>query len=442
MAEVSTENSKNSPAPVLAPVLAPVQLPPWPPPLPPPLRRGQKRRKAVAAEDLVGKPQVALLEQHLQNYRSAYTHPNRKLHYDDVVVGLLYAFYNPLARSTRTLEALSQLDLVRGGLSVDRICRSTFSDALKLFDPHLLRPLLEELRKRVPDLGRRDPDLATVVRKIIAADGSFLSIAADAAHAIVHTKTNGKKQGQVRLNLQLEVLGGVPEATLSVSGIDEGSETAAFIKLLQSGVIYLIDRNFVDFKFMTAVKDKQSDFVLRAQKSKPNFDAQRELALSDKDREAGVLSDRIGRLPGSAGAPPPDMLVRELNFKDPRTGLEIRVLTSLLEVPAHVVGTLYRYRWQIELFFRWLKVWANFDHLISHSPNGLTTQFYVAVIGVLLMHINSGKRISKYAYLLLQQVAMGLATAEQALEILTEIERRKDLERARLERKKAEKKNA
>jgi hypothetical protein len=224
----------------------------------------------------------------------------------------------------------------------------------------------------------------------------------------------------------------VPEAELSVSGKGEGSETAAVAKLLQGGVIYLVDRNFVDFDFIAAVLAKGSDLVLRLQRGKPNFAPECELPLTDKDRAHRVLSDRIGRLPGSAGSKAPDAVFRELVLQDPQTGRDIRVLTTLMDVPAHVVGTLYRYRWQIELFFRWLKVWANLEHLISHSPNGLTMQFYVAVIGVLLMYVNSGKRISKYAYLLLQQVAMGLATAEQALALLDEVERRKALECARL----------
>lgn len=412
-----------------------------PPRCVPPARRGRRRRKAIAAEELVGRQQVALLDKYLDRFRNACTHPNRKLHYDDVVIAMLYGFYNPLARSTRMIELLSQIRPLSVELSVACICRSTLSDALRLFDPHLLLPLVQDLRARVPDLARKDADLNAVVKKIIAADGSFFTIASHAAFALLHTKTNGKKQGRVRLNLQLEVLGGVPEA-LSVSGKGEGSETAAVAKLLKEGVIYLVDRNFVDFDFLGAVLAKHSDFVLRLQSGKPNFQAERELPLSDLDRQHRVLSDRIGRLPGSAGSEPPDAVLRELLLEDPRTGQHIRVLTSLLDVPGHVIGTLYRYRWQIELFFRWLKVWANLQHLISLSPNGITMQFYIAVIGVLLMYINSGKRISKYAYLMLQQVAMGQATAQQALSLLAEVERRKDLESQRLARQRAAKSQA
>lgn len=116
----------------------------------------------------------------------------------------------------------------------------------------------------------------------------------------------------------------------------------------------------------------------------------------------------------------------------------LRLLTNLLDLPAHVIAELYRQRWQVELFFRWLKVWAGFDHLISHSKNGVTFQFYIAVIGCLLMHLRTGRKVNKYAIFLFGQVAQGHVTLEQILPMLEKIEREKELERQRLARKKAQ----
>ena len=138
---------------------------------------------------------------------------------------------------------------------------------------------------------------------------------------------------------------------------------------------------------------------------------------------------------------PPGQELREVVI-DGSDGKPVRLLTTLLDLPAWMIGLLYRKRWQVELFFRWLKVWANFEHLICHNKNGLLIQFYVAVIGVLLMYVRLGRRISKYAYSLLTVVAAGGATLEQILPILERREHEKELERARLARKKAEKKQA
>ena len=115
----------------------------------------------------------------------------------------------------------------------------------------------------------------------------------------------------------------------------------------------------------------------------------------------------------------------------------IRLLTDLMDVEAWVVAALYRWRWQVELFFRWLKVYARFGHLWSRSRGVVLLNFYVAVIGVLLMYLQSGARPSKYAYNLLGLVAGGGATLEEVAPILAERERQIALEKARLARKRA-----
>ena len=398
-----------------------------------PKRRGRKKRPAVVKENLVGPANIEMLGRHLERLRAAHAHPNRLLHMDNLVVALLYAFYNPTCRSLRTLEGLGKV--CSQEIGVEQLCRSTTSDAMALFDPKLLLPILEDLRGRLPALGRADVDLERITRQVIAADGSYFNIYADVAWAIHLTRANGKDAAHIRLNFQLDVRNWAPMAA-SVSGKAQGSETAAVAADLLPGVIYLVDRNFIDFEFFHAALDKGSDFVVRCKENMPNFQAARELPLSDRDRADGVVSDSVGILPGRGA---PDRTMRELILRDPQTGKSIRVLTSLLEVPAYVIGVLYRHRWQVELFFRWLKVWGNFEHLVSHSRNGLTLQFYVAVIGVLLTYVSTGHRVSKYAVSLLTFVAAGQATLEDILPVLEKREREKQLERERLARKHAQK---
>jgi hypothetical protein len=398
-----------------------------------PPRRGRKKRPPIIKENIVGPAHLAVLQEHLGRLRAANGHPNRLLHLDNLFVALLYAFYNPTCRSLRTLEGLGKV--CQDELGIERLCRSTTSDAMAAFDADLLRPIVEELRRRLPALARADGDLEQITRQILAADGSYFNLYADVAWAIHLTRRSGKDGAQMRLNFQMDVRNWTP-AALSVSGQAQGSETAAVAKDLLGGVIYLVDRNFVDFDFFRAVLKKGSDFVVRCRSNGPNFTPQQDSPLSNRDRADGVVSDRTGILPGR-GAPARTM--RELILRDPVTGNSIRVLTSLLDVPAHVIGILYRHRWQIELFFRWLKVWGNFEHLISHSRNGLTIQFYVAVIGVLLMYLSTGHRVSKYAVSLLTFVAAGQATLEDILPILEKREHERQLERARLARKRAQK---
>ena len=95
-------------------------------------------------------------------------------------------------------------------------------------------------------------------------------------------------------------------------------------------------------------------------------------------------------------------------------------------------------RWQIELFFKWLKCWASFDQLISRDPKAITLHFYVAVIATLLTHLTTGRRVSKYSLMYLGWVSQGLMSWDEAEAGLAVIEREKELERLRLKRKRLE----
>jgi hypothetical protein len=372
---------------------------------------------------------------------SQHQHGNTLLELSDVLLVMLGAFFNPLAQSQRLIDQMSQLPWAQEHLNVERVCRSTLSDALARFDPEQLQPVIEALRQQIPHLRRLDSDLERVCKKLVAADGSTFDLAADVAWAMMHPRGGKDKRshGTCRLNLQLYIDSFVP-ADLSVSGADEGSEAAAFNKRILPGLTYLLDRNFVHFGLISNVLEQGSDLVLRLRKD-TRFELAQNLPLSAKDIEAKVISDRTGYLPGSAGSrtgPPPTQLLREILIEGD-DGKPLRLLTNLLDLPAHIIAALYRQRWQVELFFRWLKVWVGFKHLISHSKKGVTFQFYVAVIACLLMHVRTGRKVNKYSVFLFSQVAAGAVSLEKILPMLERIEREKELERQRLARKKAQK---
>jgi len=163
-----------------------------------------------------------------------------------------------------------------------------------------------------------------------------------------------------------------------------------------------------------------------------------------KDIEANVRSDELGHFHGASDpsnqdyrsftAKPPAQRLRRVVVWDEANQKNVVLLTDLLDVPAYVIAAIYRQRWQVELFFKWLKTYANFDHLLSHHPHGVTSQFYVAVIATLLLHLATGRRVSKYALFWLGSVATGQATFAQMQAGLARIEREKELERARKRR--------
>jgi hypothetical protein len=414
-------------------------------------RSDSSEGNAAPLERLLGASMLTLLKSHLKKLRKTYTHPNRVLHYDDLLTLLLICFFNPTVRSLRTLAGASRMPGLTEHLSVEQACRSTISDANRLLDASLLEPLIDDLRKRLPQLPHTDRKLEQLLRQVRAVDGSFFSVAADVEWALRKRKPHSAAQDDrfVRLDLQLCCATGIPTG-VEINGKGT-SEVSTFRKQITPGMIYVADRGVFSFNYVRDLIAAPADFVLRI-KTSPCFESGEQRPLVAADLEAGVLSDQIGQLvpapvarkktPSIAAAKPPIGSLRQVIIADPNNpDKPVRLLSNMLDVPAYVLGVIYRWRWQIELFFRWLKVHANFRHLISHSRNGLGIGFHVAVIAVLLMYLHSGQKVSKYAYSLLTMVAMGMGTAADIIPILEDREREKRLERQRRERKKLEKKH-
>ena len=383
-----------------------------------------------------------MLDRHLKRLNKAAAHPNRVLQYSDLLTLLLMSFFNPTVRSLRTMEAYSQSAMLRPMLSVEKAARSTLSDANRCLDAHLLEGLIEDLRERVPDLPKADRQLEQLLRQTRIVDGSFFSVAANVDWALRKRKRNsaGADDCFARLDLQFCGVSGLPEG-LEING-KGSSEVQTARRHIEPGLIYVADRGLFNFAYIDAIVDKGSDFVLRLKaRTSERFLVEQERQLEETDRGPGVLGDRTGHLdPANPSIAAPTMLLREVILFDERhPDRPVRLLTTLLDVPAEVIGQIYRHRWQIELFFRWLKVHAQFRHMISYNKNGLTLGFYVAVIAVLLMYLHIGRKVSKYAYIFLCWVAQGQARMQDIIPMLEAREREKELERKRLARKKAQK---
>jgi Transposase DDE domain len=417
-------------------------------------------------EKLLGVKYVRLIEKHLHALRGEPTHGNQKLFLDDVFVAYLLAFFNPTVRSLRTLHDFSQAPPVQSQLNIRSICKSTLSDFNKLVDPERLTPILTALRA---ELSRKqagnhsEGDLNALLRNTVAVDGTFIPAVAEIAWAVAHANNHKGVHHRARLDLHLNVFSWVPEAIV-VPDVGQ-SEADSAIANIQPGKIYLYDRGYISFDLIRAHYDKiaakqgtkvagsddstrqpASHFVIRfkpAGGNSPVLCDATERALTDAERAAGVISDRVGNFPSAyAHRSGIDKLhLREVVIEYVEDGKikTLRLITNLLDVSASTIGMLYRNRWQVELFFRWLKSFGNFGHLISHTREGVLTHFYVAIIGVMLMYLHTGHRPSKYLFSLMSLVASGAATLEDILPILRERERQSALARLSAARRRAKK---
>lgn len=399
-----------------------------------------ERQLPVWPERVIGGKHVRTLEHLIHSLRDADPHGNRALFLDDVFIASLLAFYNPSLRSLRTIEDFSQSRQAQKHLSIPKLCRSTFSEFNKLADPSRLQPILDHLRSQVlkTGSGKTTHTLDDLHRQILAVDGTFLHAAAAVVWAF---HNSGKKRG-ARLDFHVNVLTWLPEVVVVAHKDDSEADNAQ--TTITPGAIHLYDRGIFSFDLIKAHTANKADFVMRIREEGnrcPKFAATETRELTAAARAAGVVSDRIGRMTGSAHRPAPDVLVREVIIIPPDDPAHpVRLLTTLLDLDASVIGLLYRHRWQVELFFRWLKCYAHFDHLISHSREGVLLNFYVAVVGVTLMYLHTGFRPSKYLFILMGMVANGSATLEEIMPILRERERQCEMARQSAARRRAKKK--
>ena len=391
-------------------------------------------------EQITGGKYVRMLEKYAQSWRNTDAHGNRRLFLDDVVIAHLLAFFNPTLRSLRTIEDFSRTRQAQRHLSVRRLCKSTLSDFHQVADPGLLEPIVARLRAvAARDSRPASAGLPETLGQVLAVDGSFFAVAADVAWAVAHRTNRGEKRACVRLDMHLDVATWLPQV-VAISG-GETSEAESAAATITPGAIHVYDRGIFSFDLLERQQKAGASFVHRLREAGtrcPKFTGETSLPLGSEDAAAGVQSDTIGRMSGSEHRTAPDIVLREVIVQSlDESGGVIRLLTNLLEIEAWAVALLYRYRWQVELFFRWLKCFANFAHLISESRQGVLLSFYVAVIGVLLMYLHTGAKPSKYAFSLLSMVANGASTLEEIAPILAERERRIALEAARRARRKA-----
>lgn len=379
----------------------------------------EKDREAV-----IGGRLLSLLDEQLADLAKVQVHGNRKLLANHVVVAHLIAFFNAAVASLRTVEDVFEHEQVRRQLRLPRIPKSTLADTQRAFDLTLLQPLVDDLAQRL-DLPRH-PQLDNLTRQIVAVDATVFRVASRIAWALPRNTTSGR--GALQMCLHFDVLHGTPVGFTLIGG--QQSERTQLPAAIASGRLYLLDRAYQSYDHLNQILAADSDFLVRL-RCTANFTVIQERPLSADDRRAGVVRDAVVR--------PTDrhhrfaQPVRLVEIATPDGDECVRLLTNRQDLSAELIGLLYRHRWQIELFFRWLKCVTGLRHFMSESPTGMAVQLYVAMIGTLLVALESEARPSKYDFAQMQLAVSGAVSLASAKAVMAR--RRKiaarDAERAR-----------
>lgn len=383
-------------------------------------RRGRKGRPTVELKELQGfkflQPVLALLRRLREHADS----PNRKLHYDEYVTLLLFYFFNPVLTSLRSIQAVSELPEVRRALRVGRSSLGSLSEAARVFDPDLLAEILGDLVKKIKPsslTGR----LSEIDKILTAVDGTLLP----ALPRMFWALWRDKGHRAAKAHVQYEILRGIPVRADVTDG--NASEKTVLRDTLQKNRLYVLDRGYAKYKLFQDILDAGSSFACRIRANAVYREVESR-ELTDADRAAGVLSDKIVQLGCQEKKNELNQEVRivavRLEQDSSRQGRRrggrrksskpgdtiMLIATDQQSIPAELIALIYRQRWQIELFFRWLKRVLGCRHLLSHSQTGVSLQMYAALIACLLISLWTGQKPTKRTFELLCLHMQGWAT--------------------------------
>lgn len=211
-------------------------------------------------------------------------------------------------------------------------------------------------------------------------------------------------KGAVKMHTLLDLRGNIPSFVhISDGKMHDGH--ALDLLPVEAGAIYVMDRGYVDFSRLFGLHQAGAFFVTRA---KSNLDARR-ISSAPVDRATGLICDQSVSLMGYQTSQNYPDRVRRIRFRDPSTAKTLIFLTNNFELPAAIVCALYKSRWQVELFFKWIKQHLRIRRFFGTSENAVKTQIWIAVsVYVLIAIVKKRLTLTASLYTLLQVFSVSL----------------------------------
>ena len=355
---------------------------------------------------------------------------NRTLHYDQYVSLTLLYFFNPILTALRSVQQASTLKNVQSKLGIKRTSLGSLSAASRTFDPELLTPIISELASRIGSVNV-DKRLQDIDVTVVAVDGTLLK----ALPKMLWALWLDKDHRAAKMHLEFDILKGAP-LRAQVTNANE-SEIAKLESALAPGKLYCLDAAYAKYSFLDKIIQKSSSFVLRL-RDNASYDIIEGHQLSDADRKAGVEFDRTVRLGSEkkrdnlskpiriiqvhyyderalSGYKRKSRISSKKTFRTTSPEHTLLIATDRMDLPAELIGLLYRYRWQIEIFFRWFKCILGCQHLLSLSQNGIKIQVYCALIASLLVRLWTGRKPTKRTFEMICLYFQGWAAMEELI---------------------------
>ena len=392
-----------------------------------------KKKREIKESDLQGFKYFKTLSQMLERLHDAGCQRdragNRILHMDQYMTLLLLCMFSPISKSLRSMQQAGELKKVQKKLRVPRSSLGSLSEAARVFDSNLLIEIIGELAseiKPIPHSAKLD-DIKAILTIV---DGTLLK----ALPKTVDALWGDRNANAFKAHVQYELFKAVPVKFKLTDG--KANERAVLAQTLEAGRFYVLDRGYAKYELLQQIIDIESNFACRINDASV-FEIIKERQLDSDSLQAGISKDMIVRLGCISTRDDLKQPVRVIQLKTteqtqysshtlpfhgrkaPETML---ICTNRLDLDADVIALVYKYRWQIEIFFRFFKHVLGCRHLLSYCDNGIELQIYAAIIACLLIALYTGRKPTLRTYEMFCWYLTGWADED---ELMTHIEKLK-----------------
>ncbi len=224
-----------------------------------------------------------------------------------------------------------------------------------------------------------------------------------------------KTKGGIKLHTLYDVKTSIP-SFIHVSTASVNDMKALDLLYYEPGSYYILDRGYVDYKRLLRIHQSSAYFVVRAKKNLQY----RRMYSRKVNKDNGVLLDQTGKLTGFYTSKEYQEKLRRIKFYDEETDNHLMILSNNFDLTAEQIAQLYKYRWKVELFFKWIKQHLKIKSFWGTTLNAVKIQVYSAIIAFCLVALIRNKmKVERSTYEILQILSISLLDKTPVNELLT-----------------------
>ncbi len=295
-----------------------------------------------------------------------------------------------------------------------QISKSTLADANNNRDWHIYADFAQVLIHTARDLYLRDPFAIELANTIYALDATTI----DLCLSLFPWAHFRKNKAAIKLHTLLDLRGNIP-SFIEITDGKVADVNILDILVPETGSFYIMDRGYLDFARLHTLHQSLAFFVTRA---KSNLQYRR-LYSRPVDKTTGLRCDQTILLTGVQSIKDYPEQIRLVRFFDSETNKRFRFLTNNFSLNALTITQLYKSRWKIELFFKWIKQHLRIKSFFGTSENAVKTQVWIAIsVYVLVAIIKKRLKLEPSLYTILQILSVTMFEKTSIYQVLTEID--------------------